>query len=222
MNIESEEKKPKPEIEELEKEKLRLEIKELNKSWFEKPSYLQALLPTFILLVGLYFTWDSDLISVQREKNELKEMLLENSISKFETRKTELIDTLNFLKGTRDSLTDKVAYMQEYYNTEIMIKASEGGNLIEEIEDKKDRIRVLKTNLEKLEFNVKILKNAPVLNQFTTNALKVWEEKKMSEYTDSMFIKMSGSFFGSKKSIRIKGKQDSLSKEYSSIKPKGN
>lgn len=222
MSDKLKEEKSKSSIQKLKEEKLRLEIKELSKSWFKNPGYLQVLLPSLIALGSVVYAFQSDLISAQREKNELKEMQLKDSIAKFETRKTELQDTLNFLKVTRDSLTDRVAYMQEYYNTEIMIKASQSGDFIEEIENQKDRIRVLKSNLEKLEFNLKILKNTPFLNQSDRDAIKVWEEKNMNEYEDSVFIAIQGSFLGTKKYIRKRERKDSVLKEYSAIQPKSN
>ena len=94
--------------------------------------------------------------------------------------------------------------MKEDYNTEIMIKAAHSGDFIEEIEDQKYMISALKSDLKKLEFNLKLIRNTPLLSQSARNAIKVWEEKNMEEFADSMFIIISGSFRGSKKSIRKK------------------
>jgi len=41
--------------EDLEKEKLRLEIAELNKAWWKKPAYIAALFPTILALTALIY-----------------------------------------------------------------------------------------------------------------------------------------------------------------------
>lgn len=112
--------------------------------------------------------------------------------------------------------------MKEDYNTEIMIKAAHSGDFIEEIEDQKYMISALKSDLKKLEFNLKIIRNTPLLSQSARNAIKVWEEKNMEEFADSMFIIISGSFRGSKKSIRKKERKDSIIENYSSLQPNEN
>lgn len=222
MNTELEEKKPKIEIKELEAEKLRLEIKELDKSWFKKPGFLQVLLPSLIALGSVLYAFQSDLISIQREKNELKEMKLENSIVKFEARKNSLIDTLKLLKSAKDSLKDRIEFTQEYYQEEIMFKAYEGADLIEKIENKKNRIKRLESDVKNLEFNLKIIKNAPFLSQSTKNSLKDWEKKNMEEHMDSLIRTKLGNALESKEDIIKKERKDSLINEYLSLKPKIN
>ena len=210
--------------EELEEEKLKLEIKELNKTWFKKPSYLRVLLPSLIALGSVFYAFQSDLISVQREKNQLKKMQLDTTLAKFEARKNILSDTLLLLKETRDSLIGRIDYIGDYYDSQIMGKAYESIDLVEEIENKKDVIKRLKSSLKKYEFNIKIVKSAPFLSQSTKNALSVWEEKKMKHYTDSLIrLRMKKEDFReSKKLMKKMERKDSVVKEYSSIHPKEN
>ncbi len=84
-------------MEDSQKKKLLLEIKQLERSWIKHICYSPAFLPTVFalsaLLVGVY----TGLFDVKKEKLQL-------DIAKFEVEKSKIIEESTSLKAERDSL----------------------------------------------------------------------------------------------------------------------
>jgi chromosome segregation ATPase len=102
----------------LEEEKLKLEIKELEGHWFKKPQYLQVLLPTTLAIFSLLYAITSGLFSSKQELLELNKKRLETDIVAFEKEKQSLIYTNEDLKTKiskyNDSLQDRNLILKKY------------------------------------------------------------------------------------------------------------
>ena len=105
-------------LEDLEKEKVQLEIDELKRHWLKNPHYLQVLLPTILAIFSLLYAITSGLFSSKQELLELNKRQLETDITKFQTEKTSLIGTNNQLKTQigfyNDSLENKNLILKKY------------------------------------------------------------------------------------------------------------
>ncbi len=105
-------------LEDLEKEKVQLEIDELKRHWLKNPNYLQVLLPTILALFSLLYAITSGLFSSKQELLELNKRQLETDITNFQKEKTTLIRTNNQLKTQigyyNDSLDNKNLILKKY------------------------------------------------------------------------------------------------------------
>lgn len=105
-------------LEDLEKEKVQLEIDELKRHWLKNPHYLQVLLPTILAIFSLLYAITSGLFSSKQELLELNKRQLETDITNFQKEKTTLIGTNNQLKTQigyyNDSLENKNLILKKY------------------------------------------------------------------------------------------------------------
>lgn len=108
-------------LENLEEEKLQLEIAELKRHWLKKPQYLQILLPTILAIFSLLYAITSGLFSSKQELLELNKKQLETDISAFQKEKSTLSSTNNNLKKQityyNDSLKNKNLILKKYENS---------------------------------------------------------------------------------------------------------
>lgn len=77
------------EVQELEKEKLRLEIAALKKPWYKRyiVLILPSLLPTCLALVTLFFVYNADVFNLKNERLNINKDKLELEITQFEVQK---------------------------------------------------------------------------------------------------------------------------------------
>lgn len=87
------EEKPKTQ-KELEREKLLLEIEELKKKWWKKPSYIAALFPTILALMTLFYGFANGYFQASFTKLENQKYDLQNQINAFEAEKNNLYTQL--------------------------------------------------------------------------------------------------------------------------------
>src|ERR1039458_2013235 len=68
----------------LETEKLKLEIRELNRRWWQRPTYLQALLPVLLVLItsvgALTLAWTKGFFDAERARLRQERALLQFSV----------------------------------------------------------------------------------------------------------------------------------------------
>jgi uncharacterized protein HemX len=79
-----------PTKEELERAKILLEIEELKKEWWKKPTYIAALFPTVLALATLIYGFTNGYFQASFIKLENQKYDLQNEIKAFEAEKTAL------------------------------------------------------------------------------------------------------------------------------------
>gem|GEM_PF-3427683 len=138
---------------ELENEKLRLEIDYLKKAWYRKPEMLRVVLPTILAIFSLIYAISTGFFSSKQEILELKKAQLTLEISEFEKEKIAIIETNNKLKKRTKQLNDsldkqieRAIRFENAINTEITKKR----NLSQELEAMKKTKRNLDKSIESL------------------------------------------------------------------------
>jgi hypothetical protein len=101
-----------PQKEDLEREKLILEIQQLKNPWWKKPAYVLAALPTLLAVLSLiygfangYFQATATKLENQKHDLQVQKDKLEADIKEFSTRRDELEQTNKELKMQVDNLT---------------------------------------------------------------------------------------------------------------------
>jgi chromosome segregation ATPase len=74
-------------MDDLEKEKLNLEIELLKKPWFKNIEFWKVIIPTFAILVSLYFTFGRGILDSEKSKLEAQKEQLKLEIAQFEIKK---------------------------------------------------------------------------------------------------------------------------------------
>ena len=101
--------------EDLEKEKLRLEIAELNRQWWKKPAYIAAVFPTLLALTTLVYGFANGYFQASFIKLDNQKHTLQKEIDGFNeekvalTKQNELLkneqkETQAFVKKLRDDI----------------------------------------------------------------------------------------------------------------------
>ena len=96
--VESEE----PTKEELERKKLLLEIEELKKKWWKKPTYIGAAFPTLLAIITLVYGFANGYFQASFVKLENQKYALQNEIRAFEGEKADLKRQVNELTEERE------------------------------------------------------------------------------------------------------------------------
>lgn len=109
--------------EELESEKLQLEIKQLREHWWQKPSYVLAALPTLLAIISLiyglsngYFQALAMKLEIDRGNLQSQKSNLEQDIKNFTSQKEELRQTIANLeneRSERQASIDNLLVVQE-------------------------------------------------------------------------------------------------------------
>lgn len=105
--------------EDLEKEKLKLEVSELKKSWIRKPVHFFPML-TFIIALGtIIWSFSSGLINIQFQRLGLEKEKLEKDIYLFSIQKDSLLkqnkDIRDSLIAVKSSLKQsEISYIKSY------------------------------------------------------------------------------------------------------------
>lgn len=102
-------KNPEPlSIEDLQKEKLRLEIADINKKWYKRKDYLQILLPTIIAVFSLLYAIASGFFSTKYDQYQLQKERLQLEVQRFEEKKESLLESNEQLTKSNKELSDKL------------------------------------------------------------------------------------------------------------------
>lgn len=108
---------PKPQLtrEELERKKIELEIKDLERPFWKRPVYVLAALPTMLAVVTLsvgllngYFSASLTKLENQKQSLEVQKHDLETEIKAFEARRSELHLENESLKEEKHLLEEKI------------------------------------------------------------------------------------------------------------------
>ena len=118
--------------EELEKEKLDLEIEQLKKSWWKNPEYIKIVPPLIVAIATASLacaTWEGDLLNIR--------------IAKFESERQSIRDTIKSLEVERDSLGKATKYFSIQKDL-----------LIASLNEKRDSIKIVESQVERSENNL--------------------------------------------------------------------
>lgn len=163
------------EIEDLEREKVQLEIEELKRHWIKKPQYLQVLLPTVLAIFSLLYAITSGLFSSKQELLELNKRQLETDIINFQKEKKSLIETNNQLK------TQIGFYNDSLENKNLILKKYEASFTKErqKIQSLNKEVEVLRKTKDDYNQQIKLLEN-----EFNTKKQKYLKEIESKYYQE--------------------------------------
>ena len=103
-------------IEELQKEKLELEIKEFNRAWYKRRDYLQVLLPTTLAIFSLFYAVATGLFNAKYDLYQLKEQHLKDSVVQFAKTKRQLIIGNDSLRNVQSKFRDSILLIKRNYS----------------------------------------------------------------------------------------------------------
>ena len=115
-------------IDELQCEKIQLEIKDLNRPWYKRKDYLQILLPTTVALMTLIYALVTGFFNTKYDLLQLQKETLNLEVVRFEEKRNELIETNNFLSSLNDSLLSSLSDERksiQYLHDELQMKQRE-------------------------------------------------------------------------------------------------
>lgn len=126
-------------IEELQREKVELEIKDLKREWYKRKDYLQVLLPTTVALLSLIYALVSGFFNTKYEQLQLQKEQLKLEVLYFEEKREELILSNASLATSKDSLVNSLKN-----------ERSEMGSLRSTLAQKQNEIRQREIQLTEL------------------------------------------------------------------------
>lgn len=111
----------------LEKKKLELEIKKLNRKWYNDIELYKTLIPTLGIIVTLYFTFGKGLLDSEKTSLEIQKETLKLEIVKFEQEKKDIQSSISIsteeqkalkynlevLDFKKDSLTSNIKKLEK-------------------------------------------------------------------------------------------------------------
>jgi len=125
---------PKDELltkEDLELKKLALEIKDLERPFWKRPSYVLAALPTLLAIVALIVGSINGFFSAQLTKLENQKHDLEAQIKEFESTKNSLISQNDQLRQELTTKQERLRHIKE-----ILTKVQDTAKMMENIVEK--------------------------------------------------------------------------------------
>jgi chromosome segregation ATPase len=138
-----------PAKEDLETEKLRLEIADLKKRWWKRPVYIAALFPTLLALTTLiygfsngYFQAASERIKAENVKLENQQHDLKKEVEAFIAQKLEIEGQLKILSGRLEEANKIIEQAEEVKNNQqdmIHFRANEIHRCEEELKALKEQ-----------------------------------------------------------------------------------
>lgn len=146
--------------EDLELEKLKLEIKRLNYPWWKNLEFWKVAFPTVAVIASLYFTFGKGIIDSEKVKLEIQKEQLKLDITRFEMKKDELSKTIVSKDSIKNNLQKQIHIYESYKKTLL------------------NRIQVLNKGLN---LSQKEIKN---LNTKNLNDQKFYESKLSYEYNN--------------------------------------
>jgi hypothetical protein len=143
---------------ELELEKLRLEIVRLQRSWWREPSYISAVFPTLIALLSLVAVWRTGLLDAKAVSLDTRRTLLQADVKEFESRRDQLSLLNSRLELRSKELEERNATLAGRANTlvaELSRLKDEQGRLVSRADSLAAQNRVLQTASLSLQSEVK-------------------------------------------------------------------
>ena len=86
---------PKLNKEDLEKQKLELEIKQLNRTWFQNPAFINILVAIISIIASLFISYNSQFFNIKRSQDELRKQQLQIDIYEFSKEKERIMADVN-------------------------------------------------------------------------------------------------------------------------------
>jgi tetrahydromethanopterin S-methyltransferase subunit G len=130
---------PEKSIEDLEKEKLRIEIEKLNYPWFKKLELWKIIIPTIAILLSLYFTFGRGIVDAQKERLATQKENLKLEILQFKIEKGEVQQDISV------------------FEKELIIKELELKNLNRQIDSINRQVKLTKSELSKSKKELSLL-----------------------------------------------------------------
>lgn len=96
----------------LEKIKLKLEIRELHKPWIYKIEFWKAFFPVIAVGLTIWFTYETGILDAQKETLTASKAILEYEIISFKTEKDSLQISISELNQINDSLNENIGLMK--------------------------------------------------------------------------------------------------------------
>lgn len=106
---------PQESIQDLEKDKLELEIRELSKPWYKIPRWWTIIITGAAVVGTLFLSWATGLISVQREHLENEKALLGIEIHEFEGQRDLLLLDMMLLNDSIQRIGDSLNIVATKY-----------------------------------------------------------------------------------------------------------
>lgn len=174
---------------ELEKQKLELEVSELQKSWLRKPDVLKVLLPTTFAIFSLIYAISTGFFSSKSELLELKKKQLEFEVSQFEKDKTNLIETNEKLEIKRLALLDTLktkSFKLEKYRTSLNRERRKIREMNEELANLKNTRNNYNKQIAELQKDYEKKKEKYLTEIETQYYQEVEFEKKVQKLNDTI------------------------------------
>ena len=147
---------------ELEEKKLELEIIELERPWFQKPTFLVpiigALSSIFILLVTGFFNTKIESLTIKREQlnyettklKEIKAELIKDSLNLAEAKKSLQIDTTNLSNKLKEINQENILIKETLAKNSVESEnlKKKNKNLFGEINTKKQELKTISDSLD--------------------------------------------------------------------------
>jgi len=146
--------------EDLELEKLKLEIKRLNHPWWKNLEFWKVAFPTIAVIASLYFTFGKGIIDFEKVKLEIQKEQLKLDITRFEMKKDELSKIILSKDSIKNNLQKQIQVYESYKKTLL------------------NKIQILNKGLK---LSQKEIKN---LNAKNLNDQKFYENKLSYEYNN--------------------------------------
>ena len=127
--------------EQLEIEKLKLEIQNEKKPFYKKISFYSYLSPVAVSIVAIVFSISSGFFENESKLLDLRKENLRNEISLFEKKKDSLLTSINELKNERDSIYKENKNLKsqniklELLSKKLTLNQSKLNNIIKDIKD---------------------------------------------------------------------------------------
>lgn len=100
-------------MEDLEKQKLQLEILRLKLPWYKSIEFWKIIIPTMAVILSLYFTFGQGILDTRKEKLELQKEQLKLEIIQFQQTKAELKNSILFSSKELDSIKTVIVNYKE-------------------------------------------------------------------------------------------------------------
>lgn len=169
---------------ELEKQKLELEIKILKKPWFKKLEFYKVLIPTIAILASLYFAFGRGILDSEKSRLEVQKAQLKLDISTFEVEKNKLNKEVNTIHEKKTEL-EKQIIEYEVQKRELLRKLRILGNKVSLSEEEKALIK--KENEQTRTFYLNELKK-----QYKTERSRIEQIENLKQLTNENKVRIAG------------------------------
>jgi outer membrane murein-binding lipoprotein Lpp len=105
----------------LERKKLALEIADLERSWWKRPTYILAALPTLLAIIALSVGFLNGFFSAQLTKLDNQKHDLEAQVKEFEAKRDDLHKQYDTAKAELDKVNEQGKNTRQIAEEEMML-----------------------------------------------------------------------------------------------------